>query len=368
MLDPDLLSAILRYQGIEYALCDAGRYILYHSPGLPGVVTMETGPKTLVGWRLEDLFDEFMGAQPSLSEGLCASEPCFRLAHVYRENLGGQPGYLTITVVGYSSGLLVMVSNTTREGDIAQRLMQQRNEMMLLQDRLKAANERLDYLLHHFVPATVARQLMTQGQLPQPGGQRRTASVLFADVRGYTMLAETIESEIVMNVLNRQFTVAGSVIAEYGGAINQYAGDQIMAIFNAPETQPDHALRAVNAALAVRAALVQFDRQTLDMRAALAQLDRQAAGDLVATVRFGFGINTGPVVVGYLGFKDRFDYTAVGDVVNVAARLSSAAHADEVLMGPQTYEAVRGHIQARPVGPLQLRGRATPVMAYEALG
>jgi adenylate cyclase len=69
-----------------------------------------------------------------------------------------------------------------------------------------------------------------------------------------------------------------------------------------------------------------------------------------------------------LGFEDRFDYTAIGDVVNVAARLSTAAHADEVLMGPQTYEAVGGHIQARPVGPLRLRGRATPVMAYEALG
>jgi len=355
MPDPSLVSAVLRYQGIEYAWCDADRRIREHSPGLPRLVSIQPAPSAVTGWRLEELFDEFMGAEASLSEGMCASEPCFRLAHIYRENLGGQPGYLTITVVGYLSGLLMIVSNTSREADTTRRLMQQRNEVMLLQDRLNSVNQRLDYLLHHFVPASVARQLMARSDLPQLGGERRTVSVLFADVRGYTLLAETLEPEEVMNVLNRRFQVAGSLIAEYGGSINQYAGDQIMSIFNAPDDQPDHALRAASAAL--------------DTRAALLELDRHLVGDgQVNPVPFGIGINTGPAVVGYLGFEDRFDYTAIGDTVNVAARLSGAANANEVLMGPQTYEAVREFIQAQPVGPVQLKGRAGPIMAYQALG
>jgi adenylate cyclase len=353
--DPNLLRAILHCQGIDYALCNSGRYILEHSPGLPALVTVEPPPVSLVGWRLEDLFDEFTGAEAVLSEGLCATEPCFRLSHVYRENLQGQPGYLTITVIGYSSGLLVMVSDATREAELAQRLMQQRNDVLLLQDRLKTANQRLDYLLRHFVPASVARQLMAQQELPQLGGQQRTATILFADVRGYTMLAETMEPEEVMNLLNQRFQVIGSLIAEYGGTINQYAGDQLMAIYNAPEDQPDHALRAVTAALDTRAALLALDQQF-------------AESEPTRLVRFGIGINTGPVVVGYLGFEDRFDYTAIGDVTNIAARLSTTASVNQVLIGPQTYEAVRRHVQTQPVGPLQLRGKAAPLMAYEVIG
>jgi len=107
----------------------------------------------------------------------------------------------------------------------------------------------------------------------------------------------------------------------------------------------------------------------LDTRVALLELDRQlVGGEQASPVPFGIGINTGMAVVGYLGFEDRFDYTAMGDTVNVAARLSGAASANEVLMGPQTYEAVRGHIQTRPVGPVQLKGRASPIMVHQALG
>jgi len=354
MPNQDLLSAVLRFQGVEYALCDSERRILEHSSGLPLLVTTEETPASLVGWRLEELFVEFMGAEASLTEGTCNDEPCFSLAHVYREDLSGHPGYLRITVVGYSAGLLMMVVDTTREGDLARRLMQQRNEVLLLQDRLKAANQRLDYLLHHFIPASVARQVTSQCDLPTPGGQCRTATLLFADVRGYTALAEALEPEAVMNLLNRHFAVVGSLIAEYGGTICQYAGDQIMTIFNAPDDQPDHALRAVTAALDIQAALASLD----------GRLSESGQENLV---RFGIGINTGSVVAGYLGFKDRFDYTAIGDTTNVAARLSTSAQPDEVLIGPQTCEAVREHVRTELVGPVQLRGRASPIIVYRAL-
>jgi adenylate cyclase len=354
MPDPDLPSAVLQFQGVEYALCNGERRILEHSPGLPRLVTEDKPPASLVGWRLEELFVEFMGAETSLVEGTCADEPCFQLMHVYRENLAGRPGYLTITVVGYSSGLLLMVEDATREGELARKLMQRRNEVLLLQEQLQAANARLEYLLHHFVPASVARRTKAQFDLPTPGGQCRIATVLFADVRGYTALAEALEPEVVLNLLNQYFTIVGSLVTEYGGTICQYAGDQIMVVFNAPDDQPDHAVRAATAALDIQVALT-------NLRCHLSESGQKAL------VHFGIGINTGSVVSGYLGFKDRFDYTAVGDTTNVAARLSSAAQPGEVLIGPQTYEAVHQHVRTELVGSLPLRGRAGPIMVYRAL-
>lgn len=350
----DLLDAVLRYQGIEYAVCDSQRRIREHSRSLPGLVTTDPVPASLVGWRLEELFVEFMGAEASLTEDVVGGEPCFHLKHVYRESLGGRPGYLTLTVVGYGAGLLVIVADTTQESDLARGLMQQRNEVLLLQAKLQAANDRLDYLLHHLVPTSVARQVMAQRELPKLGGQCRTVTLLFADVRGYTTLAETLDPAVVMDMLNRQFSVIGGLIAQYGGTINQYAGDQIMAIFNAPDEQPDHALRAVTAGLDIQAALANLE-------------DRFFEGAQRDMLRFGIGVNTGPVVVGYLGFEARFDYTAIGDATNVAARLSSVARPREVLIGPRTQELVREHIQTEPVEPIQLRGRATHIAIYRAL-
>jgi len=352
--DPDLLSAVLRFQGIEYALCDGQRRIREHSRGVPALVTMDKIPDSLVGWRLEELFVEFMGAEASLAEDMVGDEPCFRLSHVYREDLGGQPGYLTLTVMGYGAGFLMIIANTTQESDLARRLMQQRNEVMLLQTKLVGAYDRLDYLLQHFVPKSVARQVMSQRELPKLGGQCRTVTLLFADVRGYTTLAETLDPSTVMDMLNRQFAVIGGLISQYGGTINQYAGDQIMAIFNAPDDQPDHALRAVTAGLDIQAALANLEEYFFE----------GAQKDLL---RFGIGINTGPVVVGYLGFEARFDYTAIGDTTNVAARLSAIAQPREVLIGPQTWEKVHEQVRTELVEPTQLRGRVAHITVYRAL-
>jgi adenylate cyclase len=223
------------------------------------------------------------------------------------------------------------------------------------EEALQEANARLDYLLRHFVPSSVARRLMTQQELPHLGGQRRTVSVLFADIRGFTLLAEALEPEAMMDLLNRHFTTIGSLIAEHGGTIDQYVGDRVMALFNAPDDQPDHAVRAVQAGLAVQRALRLLDGHLSE-------------GDRSIIVQFGIGINTGPAVVGYVGFEDRFNYTVIGDTINVGARLSDAAHSGEVLIGPQTLEEVHGRIRTRPVGPLRLKGKAALVMVYEAVG
>jgi adenylate cyclase len=237
---------------------------------------------------------------------------------------------------------------------LSQELMQEVAKRKDAESALEAANARLDYLLRRFVPDSLAQQLVDERQIPALGGGQRTVSVLFADIRGYTLLSEVLGPEELMGVLNRHFAVIGNSIRAHGGIISQYVGDMVMALFNAPKDQPDHAVRAVRAGIDLRGALFELSQQSLE-------------GDLPIIVQFGVGINTGSAVVGYLGFEDRFDYTAVGDTVNTASRLSTAAHSGEVLIGPQTFEAVRGHILTRLLGPMKLKGKSEKIVVYEAL-
>ena len=349
-----VLQTILQRQGIEYAVCGADRHILEHSPGLPRFVSAAAAALPLQGQPIEDLFDELRGSEESLAKVARGELPSMQIVHTSREQADGQSVYLTLTLVPYASGLLLIVSDTTQEGELMQRLVQRRNEVMLLQERLQQVNQRLDYLIRHFVPEGVAQQLVAQPELPRPGGQRQVVSVLFADIRGYTALAEVLAPEDLMSLLNRQYAMIGGLIVEYGGMISHYAGDMIAAIFNALGDQADHAVRAVRTALDIQSALNSPDK-------------RQSPGDPSIVAQFGIGINTGPAIVGYLGFEARFDYTVIGDMVNVAARLSSVAHSGEILINAQTYEAVRGHVHVRPIGPMQLRGKNTPLMVYEAI-
>jgi len=344
--DLALLRTIISHEGIEYAVCDAERRIVESSPGLPALLGGESVPATLAGQRLEECCDEFKDIEEELARVARGETPYFQVAHTYRERYG-EPCYVTLTVLAHPPGLLLLVTDTTQEAQLAQRLTQERNEVLLLQGRLKEANAQLEYLLRHFVPTNVTQQLLAQRELPHPGGKRRTVSVLFADMRNFTALAETLEPEAVMERLNQNFSIISRLVIQYGGTLNQYIGDGIMAIFNAPQDQPDHALCAVRVGLEIIQAATLYPQYQL--------------------ARFGFSINTGPAVVGYLGFEERFDYTAIGDTVNVAARLSALAREGQILIGPQTYEAVCQRVRTRPVDLLKLKGKVNPLMVYEVL-
>lgn len=342
----DVLRAILAHVGIEYAISDTARRIVKHSPALPNLLLGEAAPAALKGRLLEECCDEFKGVEDELDRVRRGELPQFQIPHTYRQ-YREQSHYMTLTVLPYPPGLLLVVTDTTQEAELARRLMQERNEVLLLQGRLKETNEQLEYLLRHLVPTNVTQQLLAQRELPRPGGKRRVVSVLFADMRNFTALAETLEPEAVMERLNQNFSIISRLVIQYGGTLNQYIGDGIMAIFNAPQDQPDHALCAVRVGLEIIQAATLYPQYQL--------------------ARFGFSINTGPAVVGYLGFEERFDYTAIGDTVNVAARLSALAREGQILIGPQTYETVRQRVRTRPVDLLKLKGKANPLMVYEVL-
>jgi adenylate cyclase len=206
-------------------------------------------------------------------------------------------------------------------------------------------------LFSRYVSSEIAQKIVEafdRGQL-ELGGEEREITVLFADVRGFTPLAEGLPPHEVVHLLNLFLEEMNMIVMRYGGAINKYIGDNLMAFWNAPYPQEDHAWLATQAGL--------------DMLAAIQRLNAQ--GQITTPVQFGIGINTGPVVVGNIGSQRRLEYTPIGDTVNVASRLSGVAAGDSCFLGPRTYELIADRVQPEAIHHLTLKGKAAPLTIYD---
>jgi adenylate cyclase len=184
------------------------------------------------------------------------------------------------------------------------------------------------------------------------GGETLTATVLFADIRSFTTISEQMEAHALVSLLNEYFTEMVSVIMQEGGVVDKYIGDAIMAVFGAPVSRPDDALRAVRAAV--------------KMRAALARLNERLASAGKPTLRIGIGLHTGELVAGNIGSEARMEYTVIGDAVNLASRLESASKelgVDLVVSG-ETQAHVEGRCHSRFLAEMTVKGRVAPVRAY----
>ncbi len=187
-------------------------------------------------------------------------------------------------------------------------------------------------------------------QSSQERDERRTATVLFADLSGYTAIAERLDPESVKRLLERILTRLGEEVGRYGGFVDKFIGDNVMAIFGAPVAHGDDAERAVRAGLG--------------MQAAMDEVNETLAQQHGVTFALCVGINTGEVLAGHVGDG----YTVIGDSVNVAARLQAAARPGTVTVGEPTYRATRNAIEYEGLPePLQLKGKAEPVHAWEAV-
>jgi adenylate cyclase len=180
-------------------------------------------------------------------------------------------------------------------------------------------------------------------------GESREVTVLFADARRFTSISENIRSNLVFKLLNTYLTIIIDNVLKYGGIVNKFGGDSILAVWNAPLESENHALLAVRAAVDTQRALLDLHRDESHLFGA----------------EFGIGINTGEAIVGNLGSKDRMEYTAIGDVVNVAARLAAASPGGRIWLGVNTYLEVEHYITARQLSPQKLKGRHESVLAYE---
>jgi adenylate cyclase len=179
--------------------------------------------------------------------------------------------------------------------------------------------------------------------------EEREVSVLFADLSGFTRLAERLGPREVTATLNQIFGVLTEEVFREGGTLDKFIGDAVMAFFGAPLAQPDHALRAVRSARAMLARLATFHAQ--------------CAPELRLGLRIG--INSGLVIVGDVGAQQRRDYTVIGDTVNVASRLeSSVARAGQIVIGPATHAAVQRHFACEALAPVVLKGRSVELRPY----
>jgi adenylate cyclase len=165
--------------------------------------------------------------------------------------------------------------------------------------------DRARELLGKMVSQQVATELL--GRRLELGGEERVVTVLFADIRGFTRMSQNMPPGELVSVLNSYLTALSNVVEKHSGIVDKYIGDAIMAVFGAPIPQPDHAVRAVRAALAMH-------RSLDDLKKALVERGRPR-------VEFGIGINTAAVVVGNMGSARRVNYTVIGEGVNLAARV-----------------------------------------------
>jgi len=191
-------------------------------------------------------------------------------------------------------------------------------------------------------------------ELIRPGAAaelRKTVTIIFCDLKGSTSLAERLDSEALREVLGVYFSTMRQVIERYGGTVEKYIGDAIMAVFGLPTLHEDDALRAVRAAF--------------DMGAALKSVNVRLQAAWGVTLENRTGVNTGQVVAGDATMKQRL---ATGDAVNVAARLEQAAPVGEVLIGETTFALVKDAVSAEPVEPLELKGKSDRVPAYRLMG
>lgn len=217
--------------------------------------------------------------------------------------------------------------------------------------RTDAEKRQIRGAFSRYLAPAVVEELARHPEKLKLGGEMKNMSVLFADIRGFTSLAEKMKPEELTRFLNQFLTPMTEIILRYGGTIDKYMGDGIMAFWNAPVEDPAHAARSCRAALEMQAAL------------------KNRQSDSVP-IQMGIGINTGVCCVGNLGSDQRFDYSVIGDSVNLASRLEglSKTVGAGILIGPETRDALGSDFFSLEAGLIQVKGKEKPVRVYALAG
>ncbi|NIA06654.1 MAG: CHASE2 domain-containing protein [Actinobacteria bacterium] len=322
---------------------------------VPGIVVHANALNTI-------LQEEFL-RQIGRWQGLLIIAGCGILATVFSSLLkplhslgpvvGGIGAYLGINLLSFNLGVVlplvlpIMAILISWAGVMAYRQLFEARE-----------KRRMTTTLGQFTSPAVARRLLAQPELLSLTGEIRNLSCYFSDLKGFTTLSEELGPEKTVSLLNRYLDKMTEALFKHGATVNKFAGDGIFAFFGAPEVQPDHARRACLAAV--------------DSQVALAKLCEELSEEGADELRMRVGINTGPAVVGNCGSSRKFDYTALGDTVNLASRLEPANKffGSWILVSKKTFEeaALPENILSRPLGAIVAVGRTEATEVVELLG
>ncbi|HHD64823.1 MAG TPA: adenylate/guanylate cyclase domain-containing protein [Desulfobulbaceae bacterium] len=210
--------------------------------------------------------------------------------------------------------------------------------------------EQLRNHLSRYIGNDLVDQIMHSSKEVLLKNQRKTLTVMFADIRSFTALSEQMQPEEVVTMLNEYFTIMVEIVFSCNGMLDKFVGDQLMAVFGHMSGDAEGAKNGVLAAL--------------KMQQATEALMQKRAGNHQPTFQIGIGINTGSAIIGNVGSENRMDYTVIGDTVNAAARLEEQAKAGEIIIGEQTYKHMPRTIQVKNRIELPVKNRLQPVACY----
>lgn len=206
-----------------------------------------------------------------------------------------------------------------------------------------------------YVTPTVVNELLSNPDTIKLGGDKKTLTVLFSDIRDFTSISESLAPENVVSLLNEYLTAMTNIIFKYEGMLDKYVGDEIMAVYGAPIPQSDHAFRACITAY--------------EMIRTLHNLQKKWHSEGVPVLNIGIGLNTGPMIIGNMGSETRMDYTVMGDAVNLGARLegTNKIYKTNIIVSEATYEQVKDRFVFRELDLVRVKGKLKPVKIFELM-
>ncbi len=222
--------------------------------------------------------------------------------------------------------------------------------------REEKEKRRVKGAFQYYVTESVMDEILRQPEKLKLGGEEKELTVLFSDIRGFTTIAERLSPEALTDLLNEYLTVMTEVVFKYEGYLDKYIGDSIMAVYGAPIEQKDHAMRASLTAIEMMSRLKELQKKWED--SGLPRMD------------IGIGINSGKMFVGNMGSQRRFNYTVVGDNVNLASRFEelTKSYGVPIIISESVYEKVKGELLCRELGSVMVRGKEASTTIYELIG
>lgn len=241
---------------------------------------------------------------------------------------------------GRFEGQTLLFTDQTRERELQERMESVVEERRVIKD-----------MFSRYLSAEIVQKLVESPEMTQLGGGKKTATVFFADIRGYTSFSEGKDPEYIIKILNEYFNEAVEIVMDHRGYIDKFIGDCIMAAFGVPlQSEEDDAISAVSCALEIQKQVDSAKRKFFTGEA--------------SRLRIGIGINSGPLVAGNLGGSRRMNYTVIGDTVNIAARLEGVAGPGEVIITQQTKDFIGDHFVLKKKKAVSVKGKAEPIPIF----